>query len=129
MSYLTATLTAVPLGDSSSITTTNRTVSVMNIATLAPAACTDWCEAGDGHIFEASPEDQYCTGASRVVPVSDDGGALAVYEMQGPGQSVLVTITHNEDAGARLTLDEVRALRDALDALLSSHGAEGLRAA
>jgi len=102
----------------------------MNISTLSPAPCADWCESGDGHIYEASPEDQYCTGASRVVPVSTDadGGELAVYEVGTPG-AVGVTLSHNEASGPTLTMDEVRALRDALDSILSAHAPHLLEAA
>lgn len=102
----------------------------MTIATLAPTACAGWCEAGDGHIYEASLEDQICVGASRVVPVSADaeGGELTVYEVGTPG-AVSVALSHNERSGPTLTMDEVRALRDVLDAVLSAHAGPGLYAA
>lgn len=99
----------------------------MNISTLAPVVCANWCESGDGHIHESSPADQVCMGESRSVLVSsDDYGtprALTVYATQKPGRPVLVNVSHNEEYGADLTLSEVQQLRDALDSVLSAHAA------
>ena len=105
----------------------------MNISTLSPVTCANWCESGDGHVHESSQEDQYCMGVSRVVPVSSDAeslpGELAVYEVAEPGQAVGATLSHNGSYGPTLTMDEVRALRDVLDSILSTHAVPGLYAA
>jgi hypothetical protein len=48
---------------------------------------------------------------------------LAVYQFQEPGEAVHVTISHNENLGPALTLEEARQLRDALGAILRQHAA------
>ena len=105
----------------------------MNISTLAPVVCANWCEDGAGHIHESSPADQVCMGESRSVLVSsDDYGtprALTAYATQTPGQPVLVNVSHNEEFGAYLTLSEVQQFRDALDSILSAHAVQLLDAA
>lgn len=87
--------------------------------------CQPWCESGDGHPGETCREDQTCMGTSRIVTLSTEDAStpreLAIYEVQELGRPMHVTISHNEDHGAALTLDEARSLRDALDSIISAH--------
>ena len=91
---------------------------VSELSTLPPVECAPWCEDGDGHPNAWHPADQWCgspeviVGLTRhaLVDWSDDSKRLDVaraYLVRERFAAVThLNLTHGDDSGMELTLEE-----------------------
>jgi hypothetical protein len=108
-------------------------VDLSSTASSSPVQCQPWCQEGDGHPDEGTPEDQWCFGVEHRVHLSTEPTVLMADASMQEQYLCTYLLRHADDTAPRVfigfeqecgrsaTLDEARRFALAVLARVDGH--------